>query len=174
MTTSDQISFLYEIQERKPISDGKLAFFQTRLKWNLYDFVLSKFVEMEEKEGLTKAELARRIGCEPAQITRWLGAPGNWTLDTISDLLIGICGEELQPKSVSVFDGPKRNNKASTWRVSDEGAQAALNEPSENKVPAEKKTRLTQLVPERASLNVARSTLQDISRQQNMTPRIGP
>lgn len=103
-------SFLSEIVERKPIPSHKLAYFQSRLRHNLYDFIISKFEEMEAAEGLTKAELARRTGCKPELITRRLGAPGNWTLDTISDLLIGISGEELDPQSKPLIGRAKRNS----------------------------------------------------------------
>jgi hypothetical protein len=55
---------------------------------------LSEFARQEREDKITKAELARRIGRKPEQITRWLGSSGNWTLDTISDLLLGM-GLEL-------------------------------------------------------------------------------
>jgi len=115
MSTSKTTSFLSEIAERKPIPSHKLAYFQARLRHNLYDFIISRFQEMEKTEDLTKAELARRIGCEPALITRRLGAPGNWTLDTVSDLLIGIAGEELDPQSKSVLGRAKRNYDGRNW-----------------------------------------------------------
>jgi len=116
MSTLEPTSFLFEIAKRRPIPLNKLAYFQARLRYNLYDYIISKFKEMEIEEGLTRAELARRIGCKPEQITRRLGAPGNWTLDTISDLLIGIAGEELEPKSISVLGRAKRNANEKSWR----------------------------------------------------------
>jgi hypothetical protein len=42
---------------------------------------------------ISKADLARRIGRKPEQISRWLGAAGNWTIDTVSDLLLGMSAE---------------------------------------------------------------------------------
>jgi len=116
MSTLEPTSFLFEIAEHRPIPLNKLAYFQARLRYNLYDYIISKFKKMEKEEGLTRAELARRIGCKPEQITRRLGAPGNWTLDTISDLLIGIAGEELEPKSISVLGRAKRNTNEKSWR----------------------------------------------------------
>jgi hypothetical protein len=81
----------------------KRAYFQARLKNRLFTFVLEKFVE-EQKNGLTKAALARRIGHRPEVVNRWLGAPSNLTLDAVSDLLLGIKGEELTPASESLLD----------------------------------------------------------------------
>jgi hypothetical protein len=39
---------------------------------------------------MTRGFLARRLGKKPEQITRWLGAPGNWTLETLSNLLVAM------------------------------------------------------------------------------------
>ena len=98
---SHRTPFLSEIASGDPIPPGKLAYFQERTRNNLHNFILTKFLR-EEENGLTRAELARRIGRSPEVITRLLGAPGNWTIATISDLLLGICGEELAPSSSSV------------------------------------------------------------------------
>ena len=109
MTTSQPTHFLFEIESGDvPIPPGKLAYFQERLRNNIYHFVLTKFLE-KEREGYTKALLARQLGSDPAVVSRLLGAPGNWTLDTISNLLLGIAAEELEPASVSVLNRATRN-----------------------------------------------------------------
>jgi len=56
--------------------------------------VVTEFLKQEQESGLTRAEVARRIGRKPEQITRWLGAPGNWTVETVSDLLLAISKAE--------------------------------------------------------------------------------
>lgn len=119
MTTSGKNTYLQEIVSGEPIPKGKLAYFRGRLKYRLYNLVIEKFADMEKSQGLTKAELARRIGCKPEQITRRLGAPGNWTLDTVSDLLLGIAGEELVIDSRPLLKNVK---KAETHlsKISDE------------------------------------------------------
>ena len=43
--------------------------------------------------GLAQA-VARRMGRRPEVVSRMLGAPGNWRLDTVSDLLFAISGAE--------------------------------------------------------------------------------
>jgi len=89
MTTS-QTPFLTEILEGEVIPLGKLAYFRERLRNRLHQLVIREFARQEDIHRLTRAELARRIGRAPEQITRWLGAPGNWTLDTVSDLMLGM------------------------------------------------------------------------------------
>ena len=56
----------------------------------MFDLVHAEF----RKSGLTQAELARRMGRRPEVVSRMLGAPGNWRLDTVSDLLFAISGAE--------------------------------------------------------------------------------
>lgn len=115
MTTSHQTHFLSEIASGDRIPPGKLAYFQERTRNNLYDYVLTKFLQQERERGLTRAQLARRIGKSPEIITRLLGAPGNWTIDTISDLLLGICAEEWIPASSSVLHRTQRNFSSDDW-----------------------------------------------------------
>jgi hypothetical protein len=87
MPISQTPNLFEEICAGEPIPIGKLAYFRTRLRLELYEFILRRF---HAQETLTKAELARRIHRSPDVVNRWLGAPGNWTIDTLSDLLIGM------------------------------------------------------------------------------------
>ena len=112
VTSLAQNTTFYELNHLNELSLGTRSYFQERLKNRLYDLVLSKFHERVSSDNLTKAELARRTGHSPAVITRLLGAPGNWRLDTVSDLLLGIGGEELVASSSSPLDSAKRNYQA--------------------------------------------------------------
>src|SRR5262245_50357405 len=94
MTTSAPTQFLSEILNGDPIPKGKLAFFQERFRDHLYELVVSEFVRRETAGQLTKKQVADRIHKDPSQITRWLGAPGNWELETVSDLLLAIAQAE--------------------------------------------------------------------------------
>jgi hypothetical protein len=85
-------SFLTEVHDGKPISVGKKEYFRARLKSRFHQLVVKEFLRHEDL-GLTQAELARRIGKRTEVINRLLGAPGNWTLNTVSDLLLGMGGE---------------------------------------------------------------------------------
>lgn len=92
MTTS-QTPLLTEIaagHHGPPIPSHVRAYFAQRLRLREFNFILDKFV-IAQREGLTKAILARRIQKAPELINRWLASPSNLTLDTSSELLLGIC-----------------------------------------------------------------------------------
>lgn len=114
MKSSQETSLLSEVLNGKPISVGTLSYFRARLKNRLFDLVLRKFLEREARDGLTKAELARRLGKRPEVITRLLAAPGNWELETVSDLLLGISAEELTATS-SRLEKPQVNYQFRPW-----------------------------------------------------------
>jgi hypothetical protein len=101
--TTSRTPFLTELlagHSGPPIPIGKRAYFQQRLRIRVFNFLLEKFVQ-GQKQGLNKNLLAKRIGRSPEVINRWLGSPSNLTLDSISDLLLGIAAEELEPSSSS-------------------------------------------------------------------------
>ena len=90
MTTFQKPSFLTEILNGDPIPVGKLSYFRTQLRYDLHEVVLREFLRQEDKIGLTQADLARRIHRKASQVSKLLGAPGNWTINTVSDLLLGM------------------------------------------------------------------------------------
>lgn len=105
MSTS-QMQFMNEIQaghDGAPIPEAKRVYFQERSRNRFFEFLLNKFLE-QQKRGLTKAKLARRIGKTPDAVNRWLAAPSNLTLDTVSDLLLGINAEELEMNASSLLN----------------------------------------------------------------------
>ena len=89
MTTYQIADVWTQIREAKELPPKAVGYFQARLKNRLHELVLVEFMKLE-KQGFTKADMARRIHKKPEQITRLLGAPGNWTLDTVSDLLLAM------------------------------------------------------------------------------------
>lgn len=72
--------------------------------------MLTAFSEAQEK-GLTKKDLATLIDKKPEQITRIFSAPGNLTLDTVSDILLGM--ESELAVSVKKFSDYLRHNETS-------------------------------------------------------------
>lgn len=110
MNTS-RITFLNEINDlSKTIPEGKLAYFRERLRLKLYDVIMAAFDDLEKEGALTRADLARRINKDPAQITKFFASPGNWTVDTISDLALGVGGCELDLGLKRLCDMPARNS----------------------------------------------------------------
>lgn len=125
MTTSPQTSISSELASGGQLSERTLAYLRERTRNSLYDFVLKKFVAANAAKKLTKTDVAARTGHTPDVVTRWLGAPGNWTIDTITDLLIGISCEELIPMSASLLDRAPRNYTALDW-IACSGAAPAI------------------------------------------------
>jgi hypothetical protein len=93
---------------------GKLIYFRERFRSALYQMVLQEFLAQQRARGLTKADLARRIGRKPEQISRWLGAPGNWTLDTASDLMLAM-GQEPRCTKADLSRLATRNFDRPDW-----------------------------------------------------------
>ena len=96
---------------RFPIPLGTLGYFRGRNRWRIYEFVLAEF----RKSGLSQADLARRLRKRPEVISRLLGAPGNWGLDTMSDLLFAISGGEPRYGIAHPLDGAARNDVRPDW-----------------------------------------------------------
>ncbi len=90
MLTSQNQLLLSELKVSKPISAKRLAFYRRRFQNRIHSLVLHTFKEQEEKTGLTQKELADRTGHRPENINRWLSIAGNWELNTVSDLLLGM------------------------------------------------------------------------------------
>lgn len=112
--TTQPTSFWSEVPAGERIPVGRLAYFRTRLRNRLHDLVLREFSRQEKTRGLTRAEIARRIGRKPEQITRWFASPGNWTLDTVSDLMLAM-GAEPKVETWALADRPARNFTGPEW-----------------------------------------------------------
>jgi transcriptional regulator with XRE-family HTH domain len=111
MPTSLQTQLLKELAagpDGGPIAESRLVYLQERLRGRFFDFLLSRFEEAREN-GLTQAKLARRIRKSPEVINRWLSAPANLTLDSISDLFAGISAEELEFSASSLLGRARVN-----------------------------------------------------------------
>jgi len=53
---------------------------------------IHKLWERRRAEGMTQADLAEKIGRDPAWVSRNLRAPGNWTLRTLGELVVALDG----------------------------------------------------------------------------------
>lgn len=74
--------------DRIPIAD--IAYERERLRNLVHELVVRSFLDVQKSDGITRSVLAKRLNKRPEQITRWFSGPGNWTLDTVSDLLLAM------------------------------------------------------------------------------------
>lgn len=75
------------------VSDRDVFYYRQRQKNRVFGDIAAFFVEEAERRGITKKDIADALRRDPSQITRWLSAPSNLTLDTISDLLLALGAE---------------------------------------------------------------------------------
>lgn len=67
-------------QEDKGYARASVRLMVAQAVWTLWD-------SMRENEGLDQAWLVERLGSNKGRVSRLLNSPGNWTLDTVADLL---------------------------------------------------------------------------------------
>jgi transcriptional regulator with XRE-family HTH domain len=92
-----QTSILSKPTGADKVPTSTFVYLRARLKHRIYSLIIGEF----KKSGLSQADLARRLDKEPAHLSRLLSGPGNLTIETISDLLFGISGTELDVSSNS-------------------------------------------------------------------------
>ncbi|WGS02371.1 helix-turn-helix transcriptional regulator [Bradyrhizobium sp. ISRA443] len=85
-----------------------VAYYRQRQKNRVFTELVQFFAEEAEHRGVTKKDLAAALSKDPAQITRWLSAPSNFELDTLSDILLAL-GAEMDHKIVRFSERPKTN-----------------------------------------------------------------
>ena len=95
---------------RRTISDRNIFYYRQRQKNRVFSEIAAFFAEEAERTGVTKRDLADALRRDPSQITRWLSAPSNLTLDTLSDLLLAL-GAEMD-HSICRFDDRAQPNAA--------------------------------------------------------------
>jgi hypothetical protein len=111
----------------KPNSIKKrdVAYYRQRQKNRVFTELVKFFAEEAERRQITKKDLATALARDPAQITRWLSAPSNFELDTLSDILLAL-GAEMDHRIVRFDDRPKPNYAHPDARQS---AQSNVNGP---------------------------------------------
>src|SRR6266436_3872112 len=111
MNTSPATTTLSKPAGDEEIPSGTFGYFQARNKYRAYSLVLDEF----KRSGISQATLARRLGKTSDIVNRWLGGPGNWTLDTLSDLLFAISGAATVFGKEFPLDKPPRNKVGPDW-----------------------------------------------------------
>jgi hypothetical protein len=104
----------------EPLEPQHLGYLRARAQNKAHECVLAVFEDESAAHGVTKAYIARRLKKRPEVVGRCLTAPGNWTLDTLAELL-GSMGYEVEFRAQS-FREPSRTN-----RVHDFVATSAVN-----------------------------------------------
>jgi len=116
VTISRSPSTLAKPSGDEPVKLGTLGYFRARNRGRVHDLVLSEF----GRSGISKATLARRLKKRPEIITRLLSGPGNWTMDTFSDLLFAISGAEAEYEVGRPLDAAPRNYTHPEWLIREE------------------------------------------------------
>jgi hypothetical protein len=88
-----------------------LSYFRARAKRFAYELVIREFV----KSGITKATLARRLGKGADRVSKMLAGPGNWTIDTLAELLFAISAGVPTYGVTYPLDRPPRNFRMPDW-----------------------------------------------------------
>lgn len=96
----------------EPFRKRDLFYHRERNRHKAHSALLGLFKHVAETFGLKKADLAARIRKDPAQIARIFSGQRNLTLDTLSDLFLGM-GYEVEYRAVPV--GSHRNESDIIW-----------------------------------------------------------
>jgi hypothetical protein len=91
-----------------PMKRRDVAYYRQRQKNHVFTALVAFFAEEAERRGVTKKQLAEALSKEPSQITRWLSAPSNFELDTLSDLLLAL-GAEMDHRIVRFTERAQPN-----------------------------------------------------------------
>lgn len=175
MATSQAKSILYEVLRGEPIPRRTLTYFRRRLSNRLHALVLEEFARLEAEKKITKADLARRIDRAPELISRWLGGPGNWTADTLSDLMLGMgCEPDFSVKHLRQATATQ-DIRASLRAVQFVKHEAETEE--KPKVPSEPKSAMTAPQEQNAKTSVLQgegdSIRAALMRCDQSPPRVG-
>lgn len=92
-----------------PLEPQHLGYLRARAQNKAHECVLEVFEGEAKERGITKAYIARRLKKRPEVVGRCLTAPGNWTLDTLAELL-GSMGYEIEFRARS-FRQPNLPNR---------------------------------------------------------------
>lgn len=100
---------------------GTLIYFRMRNRQRLWEMVVNEF----ERNGITQAELCRRIGRDPSKVSALLNSPSNIEIDTLSDFLFGISAAQPTYGLVYPLDGAPRNYTQPEWLTTTSGLAAS-------------------------------------------------
>ncbi len=118
--------------DRNKIPAKDIFYFRQRLKNKIFQSALAYFADLAKERNLTKKEIAKSLSKDPAQITRWFAGPNNWTLDTISDLLLAM-DAELKYEIVSLHENSQQTTQFPA--ISENSAKSGIALTKTNTIP---------------------------------------
>ncbi|MEP0707662.1 MAG: helix-turn-helix transcriptional regulator [Parvibaculum sp.] len=77
----------------EPIKKRDLYYYRRRFLNRVFSSLAKFFADEAKANGTTKSMIAKKLGVDPSQITRWLSHPSNLTLESISDILLALDAE---------------------------------------------------------------------------------
>lgn len=86
----------------EPIKKRELYYYRRRFLNRVFSSLAKFFADEAKANGATKSMIAKRLGVDPSQITRWLSHPSNLTLESISDILLAL-DAEAEPLNIVPF-----------------------------------------------------------------------
>jgi transcriptional regulator with XRE-family HTH domain len=111
VTISQNGALTSELHGDGPLSPGTRAFIGSRAR-NAFFSLVHERLRRAKAEGLTQAKLAERLGKDPGRLSNTLSSPGNWTIDTIAELLFGISRTEVVAMDRPLLDREIGNARA--------------------------------------------------------------
>lgn len=96
----------------EPLKKRDLFYYRERNRHRAHSSLLSLFKRMAKSIGLKKSDIAARTRKDPAQVARIFSGQRNITLDTLSDLFLGM-GYEVEYRAVPI--GSKRAEPDIRW-----------------------------------------------------------
>lgn len=70
-----------------PITDGERSYARTHTRLKVAGAIWALYDRLRSERDIDQAWLRTRLGRDKGYVSRLLGSPGNWTLDTVADLL---------------------------------------------------------------------------------------
>jgi len=100
-----------KLNDKGRIVLGQLGYARQKLRNRAHNLLHS---EMNAND-LTQSEISILAGKDKSSLSRLLGAPNNFTLDTLSDLILAITGKEVALSLSEPNDAPKANFDTMAW-----------------------------------------------------------
>lgn len=74
-------------RKAEPLTEARKAYSRTATRAKIASAIWRLWKKISQEQGLDQQWLADRMGTDKARVSRLLKAPGNWTIDTVADLL---------------------------------------------------------------------------------------